>query len=117
VQSLALILLLGASPLECFEAHINRAAHEGGVGRVEVRVGLSRKYEAWVYPPHPVVWIDRDFLGWAPPDELCRTAYHEVCHLWLKQHGQRDDDDHRDVKACMRRLGAWRCIVLEKVYP
>ena|GEM_PF-1942734 len=118
MRALALILLAAAGPIEVFERYVDRAAQKAELARSPVvRVSAHRDRRAWVRPPFPIIWIDVDYLNTGERADLCRTAYHEVCHLWLHERNWRDAADHRDVKACMKTLGAWRCLYLERIHP
>ena len=111
------LILLAAGPAEKFEGYVSRAAQRGELARPEVRVVNHRVCDdciAWVRPPLPVIWVNWRYLQRATAADLCDTAYHEVCHLWLREHHLRDDPDHRDVKRCMRKIGAYRCLILKE---
>jgi hypothetical protein len=116
---LGLILVATASGAEretriaYFSRWVNTAAVEAGLGKLEIVVGTSDEFNAWVYPPLAVVWVDSVYLRDASLSRLHLTAYHEVCHLVLELQGEDDDERHRAVYGCMKKLMGMDYFILQ----
>lgn len=99
------------NPYAQFKAHVARATE--GVGLTyapEIRQGVSVGDDmeptvgdfydmAWVFKNQKIIWIHPVHLK-DESNKLCRTAYHEVIHLWMAQEGLRDVD-HEDHPSWM----------------
>ena len=100
-----------------FQVFTTQAAKKAQVPIPEISIGDATDALAWVYasklpPGVPLdftVYIDRAFAALALPEELCKIAHHEVCHLRLALMSENDDADHRAVRRCMRQIRVEQC--------
>ena len=76
-----------------------------------MRLGDSEVYNAWVRtdPLEFLIYVDDAYAAIALPEQLCRSAHHEVCHQRLSIMGLNDDDDHVAVYRCMKQIGVKDC--------